>query len=146
MTLTIIFCKVDDFCKLYLEHAKKHSLTTYGCSLRKRERRMSLSEIMSLHIYYAACSHRYKIFQAFYECRYNELLSAFPGLVSYGRAIELKQDIVLPTAMFFLSILSDCTGITYVDSTSIKACHIKRSSRHQVLRDIARIGKNKDMR
>jgi hypothetical protein len=141
MALTIIFCKVDDFCKIYLKNAQRCALPNYEKGSRKRERNMTLSEIMSLHIYYAACSHKYKTFKAFYECRYAELLSAFPKLVSYERAIELKEEILVPLVMFFLSILSGCTGITYGDSTAIKACHIKRAYAHSTLRDIARFGK-----
>lgn len=142
LLLTTIFCNVDDFCKGYLKFAKERQLEDFSSNHRMRSHRMTLSEIMTLHIYYGACSKEFKTFRAFYENRHAQLLAAFPGLVSYGRAIELKEKILLLLIMFFISFLAPCTGITYGDSTSLKACNIKRASNHKTLRSIARFGKN----
>lgn len=144
MDLTTIFCKIDDFCKLYMQYTQQHALPDYTNGARVRARAMPLSEIMTLHVYSMVHSTKYKTFKAFYECRHDELLSAFPKLVSYERAIELKQDILVPVSVFFVSILSSCTGITYGDSTRIRACHIKRSSNHKTLKDISQFGKTGD--
>jgi hypothetical protein len=46
--------------------------------------------------------------------------------------------------MFFLNTVcfGSCTGITFVDSTSIRVCHNKRIRRNRVFEGIARTGKN----
>ena len=35
-----------------------------------------------------------------------------------------------------------CDGVSFVDSTYLKVCHIKRMSNHKVFKDVARIGKS----
>jgi hypothetical protein len=67
--------------------------------------------------------------------------SDFPSLVSYTRFVELMQTALLPLAVFLKTrCLGKCTGISYVDSSHIKACHIKRAHSHKVLKDLATKG------
>lgn len=143
MDLVTIFCQVDDFCKLYKEYAQENLLPfeNIGCVKGKRQRNMTTSEVMSVLIYYGSCSESFKTLSAFYEYTYDELKSAFPGLLSYGRIIELKQEIMIPMTSLLVSIFSECSGISYVDSTAIHACHVKREHSHRVLKDIAAKGK-----
>lgn len=141
MDLTTIFCDVDDFCKEYVEHAKKNNLPLFQCEKRERLFQMTLSEIISVFIYHAVCSPEFKTFKAFYKYTHSELKSAFPGLVSYGRMIELKELVQLPMCMFLLTKLGKCTGISFGDSTKIEACNIKRASAHKTLKQISARGK-----
>jgi len=65
----------------------------------------------------------------------------FPGLVSYNRFVELMQKSLLPLAVYLKTrCLGKCTGISYVDSSHISACHIKRAHSHKVLKGLATKG------
>ena len=46
--------------------------------------------------------------------------------------------------MFFINMVcfGKCTGISFVDSTSIRVCHNKRIKRNKVFDGIAQVGKN----
>ena len=84
----------------------------------------------------------------------------FPNTVSYNRFVELQQKAVLPMAVLrtsyivqvFLKMccLGKCTGISFIDSTSIQACHtctaykvrgIKRERSHKTFKGLATNGK-----
>jgi hypothetical protein len=61
--------------------------------------------------------------------------SEFPGFVSYNRFVELMQKVLLPLAVYLKTrCLGKCTGISYVGSTHLKACHIKRAHSNKVLK------------
>jgi hypothetical protein len=143
MDLTTIFCRIDDFFKFYQKYiAAKELPPIHGGALCPRKKQMTPSEIMAVLVYYAASSNDIKHFKAFYAYKKNELQSAFPGLVSYERMIELKEEVLLPLTAFLLSILSKCTGTSFIDSSKLEACHIKRAGSHKVLRGIAKRGKS----
>ncbi len=62
----------------------------------------------------------------------------FPRLVSYNRFVELMQSALLPLIVFLKSqCLGSCTGISFIDSTPIRACHIKQEHSHKVLQGLA---------
>ena len=87
MNLVELFCQVDDFCQAFEGSWIRHQLTT-GHRRRRRAGQLCLSEIMTLLIWFHQ-SH-YRDFKAFYQhhvCKH--LRGAFPGLVSYGRFVEL---------------------------------------------------------
>lgn len=143
MDLTVIFYNIDNFCKQFDKWLANRCLMVPG-SERKHRNQLTDSEIMSILIYYAANSQDFKHFKAFYHHKYKELKGAFPNLVSYGRMIELKQLIELKMVVFLMTLFSDCTGISYVDSSKIQACHNKRANRHKTLRRWAKWGKTGD--
>jgi hypothetical protein len=140
MDLTAIFCQVDDFCKGFGQYGANKLLPCHQYAQNRY--RMTLSEIMTIAVYYGVKSEELKTFKSFYEYNYTELKRAFPGLVSYGRLIELREEIILPFIMFLLANMGECTGKSYIDSTPIAACHIKRETSHKVLRKIATKGKS----
>jgi hypothetical protein len=144
MDLTTIFCQADEFCKYYEKNAPKELLERDSCEVMRRGCSMSRSELMALTIYYAALSTELKTFKAFYKYRYDELKSAFPGLLSYNRIIELREELLTPLAMFFISLFAHCTGTSWIDSTKIIACHNKRQYSHKTLKAIAAKGKTGD--
>jgi hypothetical protein len=57
--------------------------------------------------------------------------------------VEIEHRVFVPM-MFFLNTVcfGKCTGITFVDSTSIKVCHNKRIKRNKVFDGIAKTGKS----
>ena len=67
--------------------------------------------------------------------------SFFPMLVSYGRFVCLMQRTVFPMFCFLETILGTCTGISFIDSTLLTVCHIRRASSHRVFKQMAKKGK-----
>ncbi|WP_257719870.1 IS982 family transposase [Porphyromonas gingivalis] len=87
---------------------------------------------------------RYRDLKAFYlqyithSCR-----SEFPHLVSYNRFVELQSRVGFKLIAFLnMCCLGQCTGISFIDSTPLKACHIKRAHGHRTMRGWAQKGKS----
>jgi hypothetical protein len=131
-----IFYYTDEFCKEF-EKQFSHKLLSTGKNKRLRAMRMTLSEVMTIAIYFHHSG--YKTVKDYYLKGNKELLYYFPNLVSYSRFIELRQQITAPLFIFLqISRLGACTGISYIDSFKLEACHIKRSSSHKTFRGLAR--------
>ena len=64
--------------------------------------------------------------------------SEFPKTVSYNRFVELQKKVVVKLAIFLkMFCLWKCAGISYIDSTPIRVCHIKREKQHKVFKEFA---------
>ena len=136
-----IFCSVDDFCKeidkvmeghlLESESAKKH---------RNRKFTMSDSEVISIMIFFHLM--RYRDFKHFYINHVQvNMKSEFPNTVSYNRFVELQRKAFLLMCIYLKTCcLGKCTGITFIDSTPLKACHIKREKQNKVFKQLAAKG------
>ncbi len=140
MTLTQLYCDVDDFCQTFLP---KWEATQIQEHERKqlRKRCLSPSEIITLVIYYH--QHGYATFKWFYQrhaCKY--LRDAFPGLPSYPRFIELMPGVLVPLACFMQSRCGNGTGIAFVDSTPLRVCENIRIPRHKAFKGEAGRGKS----
>jgi hypothetical protein len=62
----------------------------------------------------------------------------FHSLVSYNRFMELQQRVALPLVLFLKTCrMGSCTGISFIDSTALKVCHIKREHQNKVFDGIA---------
>jgi len=62
----------------------------------------------------------------------------FPECVSYNRFVELQKKVVQPLGVFMkMHCLGDCTGISFIDSTTLKSCHYKREKQHKVFVGLA---------
>ena len=135
MDLTALVCDVDDF---VIQQNKGLKI------LETRKRpifRLSISEIMTICIAYHASG--YKNFKAFYRNYVIPyLLQQFPNLVSYNRFVELKVNAILSLAAYLKSRFGTCSGISFMDSTTIQACKPKRMSRHKTFQNIAKKGKS----
>lgn len=137
--LVELFCKIDDFWKNFESLWYSH-LLSQGKVLPKRSSSLSMSEVMVILILFHLV--RYRDFKTFYQnhlCVYFK--KEFPGLVSYTQFLELKKRAVFPLYTFLFSSYGTCTGISFVDSTSLAVCHPKRISSHRVFKGIARRGK-----
>ena len=67
----------------------------------------------------------------------------FPHTASYNRFVELQRKVCIPLAIFLRTkSLGQCTGISFVDSTPIQSCHIKREKQHKTFKEFARKGKS----
>jgi hypothetical protein len=111
-SLLLLFCHVDDFCKVFEPYWQK-SLLDNGVKQRQRKLSLSLSEIMTiLIIFYQYHYRNFKHFYLDFVCQY--LHKEFPTLPSYSR---------------------------FIDSTCLHVCHNRRINQHKVFDGIAARGK-----
>jgi hypothetical protein len=139
-SLVELFCHVDDFCQAFTPVWEQHMLRS-GVVQRRRDRRLSLSEIMTILIHFHQSHYRH--FKAYYgEYVLPRLRWAFPGLVSYQRFVEFIPSTVVPLCVYLhRRCLGRCTGISFVDSTALRVCHNRRIAQHKVFAGLAERGK-----
>lgn len=130
-SLLVLFCDVDDFCKLFLPIWHRQQLTC-GQKHRQRARSLSVSEIMTILI--AFHQSHYRNFKAYYcEQVLKSWRAEFPGLVSYTRFVEYIPSVLIPLATYLRSrCLGSCTGISFIDPTSLDVCLNQRIHAHKV--------------
>ena len=136
--LVELFCNVDDFCLKFEPEWNKHLLNG---KKRNRSSRMSLSEIMTIAIHFHQSG--YRTFKRYYVVFIMEIARhLFPSCVSYGRFVELMQGAVFPLFCFLQLRTGRDTGISFIDSTPISVCNIKRFLSNKTFREIAAVGKS----
>jgi hypothetical protein len=137
MDILPIFCDIDDFCLLFEPHWRKQLLETRQ---RNRSSSLCLSEVMTIIVLFHQSS--YRNFKSFYtEHVFKHLWWAFPSLVSYNRFVELMPSALVPLCGYLQSRKGDCSGISFIDSTSLKVCHNRRIHSHKVFEGCARRGR-----
>ena len=139
--VTKIFVSIDDFVKDLDHFALKKQLLGDTVKRRNRKSKLSLSERMTIYVSFHLSG--YINFKRYYKelvCqRWGHL---FPDLVSYERFNQTQNALFVPLVMYFNSrSLGSCTGISFVDSTTLKVCHIKREKQHKVFKGIAQKSK-----
>ena len=108
---------------------------------RRRARSLSVSEVMTILIHFHQ-SH-YRNFKA-YCCEhvFPHMRSEFPGLVSYARFVDFIPSALLPLCAYFQrTLLGECTGISFIDSTSLEVCLNQRIASHKVFAGLTEHGK-----
>ncbi len=74
------------------------------------------------------------------SCHY--LRSEFPGLVSYTRFVDFIPSALLPLCAYFQqTCLGNCSGVSFIDSTSLDVCLNQRIASHKVFAGLAGRGK-----
>jgi hypothetical protein len=137
MNILALFCDIDDFCLLFEPLWKQQLL---GTRQRHRASTLCLSEVMTIMVLFHQSS--YRNFKSFYtEHVMKHLLWAFPRLVSYNRFVELMPAALVPLCGYLQQRKGQCSGISFVDSTSLKVCHNRRIHSHKVFSGCARRGK-----
>lgn len=136
--ITEIFCSIDDFCKEFVPFWQKHLIS--NGKKRNRLSKMSLSEVMTIQVLFHFSG--YRTFKEFYLGYVTEFLrNDFPELVSYTRMVELKRDSFIPlTAYLKTNGLSNCTGVSFIDSTPLRVCDKRRINQHKTFKNIAQRG------
>ena len=138
--LIAMFCDIDDFCK-WFEPLYMQRLLQEGQRHRVRQGHLTLSEIMTIIVFFH--SSHYRDFTHSYTASVEgHLRPYFPALVSYSRFVELMPRAVVPLCGYLSTRKGRCTGITFVDSTSLAVCHNRRISRHKVFEGYATRGKS----
>ena len=139
MDILPIFCDIDDFCQFFEPLWKRRLLSSGHCQ-RDRAPRLSLSEVMTIIVMFHSSS--YRNFKAYYtEQVIKNYLWAFPRLTSYQRFVELMPRALVPLCGYLQTRLGECSGISFIDSTSLKVCHNRRIHSHKVFEGCARRGK-----
>jgi len=134
-----IFCDIDDFCKHYEKSKQLKLLPVAGLKNRDRKTQLSVSEIMTVLIFFHL-SH-YRTFKDFYvSCVLEDLSAYFPKAVSYGRFVALIPRVFEPLTAYVLSKTGSQTGLYYLDSTKLVVCHNRRIHSHKVFQGIAQRG------
>ena len=65
-----------------------------------------------------------------------------PDLVSYNRFVELIPSVIVPLTLYLRhACLGTCTGITFIDSTTLAVCKNPRIHCHKTFAGLARRGK-----
>ena len=66
----------------------------------------------------------------------------FPHTVSYNRFVELQRKVCIPLAIFLRTkSLGQFTGISFIDYTLIRSCHIKREKQRKTFVKFAKNAK-----
>lgn len=139
MSLLELFCHVDDFCRTFVPPWQQVQLAS-GTMRRNRARSLSLSEIMTILIWFH-CS-GYRNFKTYYQDHVQQHWQAeFPALVSYSRFVEFTPSALLPLLAYLRTCLGSCTGVSFLDATALAVCDPHRISQHQVFTGLARRGK-----
>ena len=132
MSILSLFCEIDAF---FLAHEKWHRThclpEATPIETRGRPRRLHPSEVMTILI--ALHQSGYRTFKHFYlkhVCVYWQ--TEFPGLVSYTRFVQLKQEVLTLLRHYLSAHLGECRGISFVDSTRLRVCDNRRISSHKV--------------
>lgn len=134
MDIVQLFCEIDDFYKVFETVWRKHLLGSGR--VRNRPTRLSMSEVMTILVLFHQSD--YKTLKGFYlrEIAVNHR-AEFPALVSYNRFVELQRRCVLPLYFYLVCKRGRCTGISFIDATSLKVCHNLRIPSHKVFRGSA---------
>ena len=138
--LLAIFCDVDDFCKEYEAYCQHHLLMDKNQIIPKTS--MSLSEIMTIVIYFHLSNQR--TFKWYYIKFVGVTLKpCFPKLVSYNRFVEIMKMSIVPLTLYLMKYrVGKCTGINFIDSTTLDVCDQHRISSHKVFSGLAQRGKS----
>ncbi len=117
LSLLELFVSVDDFCQVFLPFWER-KLIEDGRKKRQRAGQLSISEIMTIIIYFHQ-SH-YRNFKAYYKehvCQY--LRAEIPNLVSYERFVVWMPSALGPLSAYLKSLYGRCHGISFLDSTAL---------------------------
>ena len=140
--ITRIFVDVDDFVKDLDLFSMKKQLLGDGVARRDRKTILTLSEMMTIYIGFHVSNHtNFKsYYKDFLSVHYKHL---FPNLISYERFNQVQNRLFMPLMLYINNRgLGQCTGISYVDSTTLPVCHIKREKQHKVFKGIAQKSKS----
>ena len=140
MQILPLFCDIDDFCLFFEPRWQSHLLTS-GLRRRRKPSALALSEVLTILVLFH-CS-GYRDFKTFYMQQVlKQMTGAFPHLVSYNRFVELQREALVPLWCYLHTRFGDCTGIAFVDATTLRVCHNLRIPQHKVFWDSARRGQS----
>jgi len=129
-----LFYYIDEFCIKFEPMFNKILLPN------RRKTRMSLSELMTIVVLFHLS--KFRTFKDFYIS--GILQGNAPGVLkgdfrylSYTRFVSLMPRTVFPLFCYLSSLLKPSTGLSFIDSTILTVCHIRRASSHKTFKEIA---------
>ena len=138
-----IFYELDNFCNELNSYLQHYLISCDKNSLNLQpSRALSLSEIMTICVSFHLSGYRN------FKWYYTRLIATkykkfFPKLVSYTRFVELMPYAVMPLTLFMqIYKTGNCTGISFIDSTTLDVCDSHRILQHKVFKDVAKRGKS----
>jgi len=139
--ITEIYFIIDEFFKNFDKVISDHSLNQKN-DLKQRNRKFILSDSEVMTILVLFHYGQYKNLKHFYvEYVQKHMQKEFPNTVTYNRFVELQQKVLVPLAIFLKTCaLGTCTGVSFIDSTPLRVCHIKREKQHKTFNGIAQKG------
>jgi len=152
MDIVALFCDLDNYVKQFSQcsqqkrpalhfatHARHNRRRRHHCR-PNRKASLSTSEVMTILILFHVSNHR--TFKHFYLSHVRpNMRGEFPKLVSYNRFIELIPNALVALIGFLQTRKGDCSGINFIDSTSLRVCHNFRIHNHRVMAGLAQRGK-----
>ena len=139
MSLLELFVSVDDFCQIFLPVWERKCIAD-GSKKRQRSGNLSVSEIMTIIIYFHQSHYRnFKAYYTDYVCK--QLRAEFPKLVSYERFVILMPSVLGPLSTYLKSLYGRCHGVSFIDSTALSVCDNHRIHNHKVSAGFAERGK-----
>jgi hypothetical protein len=142
-SLTELFCEIDDFCMTYLDKLHSSALPATSDDRQALSRCvMALSEIMTIVVWFHLSGFRtFKKFYVYVICR--AFASYFPHRLSYNRFVELMPSLFAPLVLYLnRERIGKCTGISFIDSTTLDVCDPHRIHSNRVFKGIAQRGKS----
>jgi hypothetical protein len=134
-----LYCSVDTFWQ-WFEPQWERELLASGKRRRRRATRLHPAEILTILILFQQSG--YRTFKGFYTQHVQlALRQEFPQALSYSRFVELMPRYLVPLAIYLHTQQGLCTGISFIDSTSLAVCHPARIQQHRVFGADARRGK-----
>jgi len=137
--LIAIFCDIDEFCTEYERYVKAHLLPNE--TQKEVKTSMEMNYIMTIVVFFHLSNHRY--FEWHYKdfiCGDSRVTGFFEKLVSYNRFVELMQRVAAPLTLYLMKVcLGKCSGISFLDSTTIDVCDVRRMYSRKVFDGLANI-------
>ena len=139
MSMTSLFCDLDDFCLTF--EPKWYKQAVCNDSKPQFRSKLSLSEVMTIVVHFHQSGYRnFKSYYIGFISKY--CLEAFPNLVSYNRFVELMKETLLPLTVYLSThCMGQVTGLSFIDSTPIVVCDNHRIWQHRVFAQMAERGK-----
>lgn len=108
--------------------------------VRNRSTKMTIPELMAISFHMSG----YRNFKTYYiEYLKIHCLAQLPNLLSYNRIVELTSRLTLPLVSYMQSVCQHkCTGVNFVDSTTIIVCRNQRIHNHKTFKYSAQRGKS----
>jgi hypothetical protein len=139
--ITEIYYIIDEFCKEF-ESANKGHILSEKASKNQRNRKFTLADsevIVILVLFHLGQFRNLKHFYINYVQKH--MTNDFPNTVSYNRFVELQQKAMGPMICFLqMFCLGKCTGVSFIDSTPLRVCHIRREKQHKTFKKLATKG------
>lgn len=138
LQLIKFFCDADDFWKIFRPGWEGHLIENQEHVVHSS---LAVSEIIAIVAFYHHSG--FKTFKHYFILYLKPVLKKFfPSISSYSRFIELIKTVLIPIFFFLQTLLGECSGVSFIDSTPLQVCHNLRIKSHKTFKGIAKRGKS----